>query len=57
MKADVLDRFEEGYTRPNFVRIIEDSPGTSNPKKLATRAFVQVRGAMSNGFRLTAQVM
>ncbi|WP_405413350.1 phosphohydrolase [Streptomyces decoyicus] len=26
VKADVLDRFEEGYTRPNFVRIIEDSP-------------------------------
>ena len=25
VKADVLDRFEEGYTRPNFVRIIEDS--------------------------------
>ncbi|SCK27949.1 hypothetical protein YWIDRAFT_01405 [Streptomyces sp. SceaMP-e96] len=26
MKADVLDRFEEGDTRPDFVRIIEDSP-------------------------------
>ncbi|MFI7102841.1 HD domain-containing protein [Streptomyces sp. NPDC050161] len=26
VKADVLDRFEEGYTRPNFVRTIEDSP-------------------------------
>ncbi len=26
LKADVLDRFEEGYTRPNFVRIIEGSP-------------------------------
>ncbi|WP_431313465.1 hypothetical protein [Streptomyces lydicus] len=26
VKADVLDRFEEGYTRPDFVRIIEDSP-------------------------------
>ncbi|MCK7627515.1 HD domain-containing protein [Streptomyces sp. RS10V-4] len=25
VKADVLDRFEAGYTRPNFVRIIEDS--------------------------------
>ncbi|MFG2206980.1 HD domain-containing protein [Streptomyces sp. NPDC048638] len=25
VKADVLDRFEDGYTRPNFVRIIEDS--------------------------------
>ncbi|MFF8786498.1 hypothetical protein [Streptomyces sp. NPDC015125] len=25
-KADALDRFEEDYTRPNFVRIIEDSP-------------------------------
>ncbi|MFE3770385.1 HD domain-containing protein [Streptomyces sp. NPDC059122] len=26
VKADVLDRFEADYTRPNFVRIIEDSP-------------------------------
>ncbi|MFJ9849084.1 HD domain-containing protein [Streptomyces sp. NPDC101150] len=26
VKADVLARFEEDYTRPNFVRIIEDSP-------------------------------
>ena len=26
VKSDVLDRFEEDYTRPNFVRIIEDSP-------------------------------
>ncbi|MGW1793032.1 hypothetical protein ACWCO0_01255 [Streptomyces tubercidicus] len=25
-KADVLDRSEDHYTRPNFVRIIEDSP-------------------------------
>lgn len=25
VKADVLDRFEDGYTRPNFVRIIEGS--------------------------------
>ncbi|PNE36343.1 HD domain-containing protein [Streptomyces noursei] len=26
VKADVLDRFEADYTRPNFVQIIEDSP-------------------------------
>ncbi|MET9292229.1 HD domain-containing protein [Streptomyces sp. NPDC003077] len=26
VKADVLARFEEGYERPDFVRIIEDSP-------------------------------
>ncbi|WP_395370263.1 hypothetical protein OHU45_17575 [Streptomyces tubercidicus] len=25
-KADVLDRSEDHYTRPNFARIIEDSP-------------------------------
>ncbi|SEB92260.1 hypothetical protein SAMN05428945_1541 [Streptomyces sp. 2224.1] len=26
VKADLLGRSEEGYTRPNFVRIIEDTP-------------------------------
>ncbi|MGY5133020.1 hypothetical protein ACWGJW_11525 [Streptomyces nigrescens] len=26
VRVDALDRFEEGYTRPDFVRIIEDSP-------------------------------
>ncbi|WP_326619541.1 diguanylate cyclase [Streptomyces decoyicus] len=26
VKSDVLDRIEEDYARPNFVRIIEDSP-------------------------------
>ncbi|WP_235096245.1 MULTISPECIES: hypothetical protein [Streptomyces] len=26
VEADVLDRFEADYTRPNFVQIIEDSP-------------------------------
>ncbi|PBC83824.1 hypothetical protein SAMN05428940_3811 [Streptomyces sp. 2133.1] len=26
MKADLLDRSEEGYTRPNFARIIEGTP-------------------------------